>query len=413
LPLLRSSGVEYEKIFFQVLIDRIFETLPEFRAHTSQVEPTLQHVKQLLAELTSHYGKRLVLLFDDAAHIGREASLQEFFDIFRTLSSSSVSCKAAIYPGVTRFGTRFDIYNDATTIDLFRNETTADYDIFFHSVLTTRYPSFEQKLTYSSGLNATKVAGFLARCVLGNMRGYIFAANKLGEVGEKGNIDFPALTEVLKNLSENYYWPLLEELRPKLGVYEPMLAPAQQIAEILFQDAADQRESTSVLVFKDIVGNLAKPIELLEYAGFLSRREASKAMKSGGRGVRYQLNLCNLLERVRGARLTREIFSSWSATSSVEPIEFHRGSKLAGLTVPVPLDKSDLGVLALDITSLRQSTANSYWLTDQKIEVLKQAGLTTIGQLADASDEQLKDIPSIGDVMKTRIRNVVGQAIWM
>jgi hypothetical protein len=245
------------------------------------------------------------------------------------------------------------------------------------------------------------------------MRGFIFAANKLGEVGERGNIDLPALTEVLKNLSENYYWPLLEELRPKLGVYEPMLAPAQQIAGVFFQEAADQRESTSVLVFKDIVGKLAKPIELLEYAGFLSRREASKAMKSGGRGVRYQLNLCNLLERVRGAKLTQDIFSSWSATSPVEPIEFHRGSKLAELAVPAPLDKSELGVLALDIDSLKQSSIYPYGLSEQKIAVLKQAGLTTIGQLADAPDEQLMALTSIGEVMKVRIKNVIGQAIWM
>lgn len=413
LPLLRSSGVEYEKIFFQVLIDRIHEKFPNISAASTTVTPTLQHVKQLLSEITSHYGKRLVLLFDDAAHIGREASLQEFFDLFRTLSSSTVSCKAAIYPGVTRFGTRFDVYNDATTIDLFRNETSADYDKYFHSVLTTRYPSFERTLKYSSGLNATKVSGFLARSVLGNMRGFIFAANKLGEVGTRGNVDLPALTEVLKNLSENYYWPLLEELRPKLGIYEPMLEPAQQIAEIFFQDAADQRESTSVLVFKDIVGNLAKPIELLEYAGFLSRREASKAMRSGGRGVRYQLNLCNLLERVKGARLTSDIYSSWSTALSSDPIEFHRGSRLANLSVPVPLDVAELGVLELDIDNLKPSAAYPYGISEQKIAVLKQAGLNTIGQLAEATDDQLMALPSIGDVMKVRIKNVVGQAIWM
>lgn len=434
LPLLRSSGIEYEKIFLQLLVDHIFKTFPDFKATAGSVEPTLNQIKQLLGDLTSFYGKRLVLLFDDAAHIGREASLQEFFDLFRTLSSSSVSCKATIYPGVTRFGTRFDVYNDATTIDLFRNETSANYEQFFHSVFTTRYPVFEKNLTYTSGLNAENVSGFLARCVLGNMRGFIFAANKLGEIGEKGNIDLPKLTEILKNLSENYYWPLLEELRPKLGVYEPMLDPAQDIANVLFQDAANPQKRTtarmatgdmhessipdaanpSVLIFKDIVGKLAKPLELLEYAGFLSRREASKAMKSGGRGVRYQLNLCNLLEKVKGARLTQDIFASWSDSSSViEPIEFHKGSKLADFAMPEPSDKLELGVLALDIDKLKRSTAYPYGLTEQKIEVLKRAGLNTIGQLADATDEQLKKIDSIGDVMTVRIKNVVGQAIWM
>ena len=48
-------------------------------------------------------------MFDDAAHIGREKPLEVFFDLFRTLSSSLTSCKASIYPGVTKFGVRFDV----------------------------------------------------------------------------------------------------------------------------------------------------------------------------------------------------------------------------------------------------------------------------------------------------------------
>ena len=85
-------------------------------------EPDIGSVQGAISQLSAQVGRRIVLMFDDAAHIGRETSLAEFFDIFRTLSSSTVSCKATIYPGVTQFGTRFDVYNDATIVDVSRNE---------------------------------------------------------------------------------------------------------------------------------------------------------------------------------------------------------------------------------------------------------------------------------------------------
>lgn len=413
LPLLRSSGAEYESIFFEVLVRRIVELFPDFADSPCIAKPNLQGIKELLAQLTEREGKRIVLLFDDAAHIGREASLQEFFDIFRTLSSPSVSCKATIYPGVTRFGNRFDIYNDATTIDLFRNEGASGYDDFFYSILTARFANVFEEVKFSSGLDGVKVAGFLARAVLGNMRAFVFAGSKLAERADRGNIDLNTLAEILKNLSENYYYPLLEELRPKLGVYEVMLDPAQSIAEILFQKTGEQRDATSVLILRDLVSKLAKPLELLEYAGFVSRREASKAMKSGGRGARYQLSICNLLERVKGARLTAELFAAWNAKAVIDPVEFHRGSDLASILIPPPSENNDLGILNLPIDGLKTSARFPYGLTEQKLILLQAAGIATIGQLASLSDQQLMNIPTVGRITKDRIKSVVGQAIWM
>ena len=90
----------------------------------------MSDIQRSLASLSAQLSKRIVLLFDDAAHIGREASLLEFFDVFRTISSSTVSCKAHD-PGVTRFGNRFDVFNDATVLDLSRNDEVVGHAEFF------------------------------------------------------------------------------------------------------------------------------------------------------------------------------------------------------------------------------------------------------------------------------------------
>ena len=413
LPLLRSSGAEYEALFFKVLVEKIVELFPDVVNADCRDNPDIQQVKEILVNLAEKEGKRIVLLFDDAAHIGRETSLQEFFDIFRTLSSPSVSCKATIYPGVTRFGTRFDIYNDATTIDLFRNEGINDYDQFFNSILTVRFPNLFDRIKYSSELDGVKVAGFLARAVLGNMRAFVSAGSRLIDASDNETIDFNTLTIILKNLSENYYWPLLEELRPKLGIYEVMLDPAHDIANILFKKAGEQRDAASVLILRDLVSKLAKPLELLEYSGFISRRETSKAMKSGGRGARYQLSICNLLERVKGARLTVELFTTWNSRDIIDPVEFHRGSDLANLSIPLPDEGADLEILSMSIDTLMVSDRYPYGLTEAKLQLLHAHDVVSIGQLAEMSDDQLMLIPSVGVVTKDRIKSVVGQAIWM
>ena len=120
LPLLRSQGKQYEDEFLRILIDRIKEVALKEYSSDCACEIEVDAVHKAIMEFSESIKKRIGLLLDDAAHIGREAGLEEFFSIFRTLSSSCVSCKASIYPGVTKFGARFDVYNDAKVIDISR-----------------------------------------------------------------------------------------------------------------------------------------------------------------------------------------------------------------------------------------------------------------------------------------------------
>ena len=412
LPLLRTSGKEYEEVFCALASNQIQILLRNTSAH---FEPThdVASLQYAIANLSRELGKRIVLLFDDAAHIGREASLGDFFDIFRTLSSSTVSCKATIYPGVTNFGTRFDVYNDATVVDLVRDEEQAGFDQLFTEVMKARFPTLLQH-EVASPLRIERVAGFLGQSVLGNMRGFIFACNELIETPPDRSIGFTTLGETLLGLATNYYWPLLEEVSPKLGKYIPMVEPAKQIAEAILRECGTKNSGRrSALVHREIVNRLPKPFEILEYAGFVAKRESSRALKSGGRGSRFALNLCILLEHVPGARLTSELFERWRGERE-EPIEFHvRGTQLASISSPEPLATADLEILNEAIEKLRKSRAYPYGLTDRMLEQLKEAGKNTVGDLSRATDEELDRLAYVGEATIRRMRSVVGQAVWM
>jgi hypothetical protein len=412
LELLRSEGERYEKMLCQLIIDSVHKAINKSdRILEFYPLPNTISLQKELSNLSISTKKRIVILFDDAAHLGREAPLHEFFDMFRTLSSSTISCKAAIYPGVTNFGTRFDVYNDSTVIDIYRSDKLEGYNSNFAEIVRKRFPNNFPERSFSEQFPLEDVAGFVGRAVLGNLRGFIFAWGKLSENCLNGKVGYANLTTTILDLATNYYWPLIEELRPKLGMYASMIDPAINIAEIAFQKSGEQKKQ-NVLILREIVQRLSKPLEILEYAGFISIRDVSRAMKSGGRGTRYSLNLCTLLEKTPGARITSDIYSQWLNERS-EPLELHRSSDLFKIELPELSEQGELLILNEDISKLEKSQAYPYGLTRHKIDILKSSGYQTVAELADAKDESLLAITGIGSEALKQIRSTVAQAIWM
>lgn len=410
LDLLRTSGAAYIELFCKLVVDGIKALFPEQTIET--VIYTVSELQQLLTQISSSQSKRIVLLFDDAAHIGRETSLSDFFDIFRTLSNNSISCKASIYPGVTKFGTRFDVYNDATVIDVNRSETAADFSTLFEEVINRRFSDSLSESKFSSSFSKPAVCKLMGVAVLGNMRSFIYSCNQLiTSSNGSSKITLTHISEAFKQLSNNYFWPLLEEIEPKLGVYEPMVEPAQKIAEMLFEKAGEKNER-SVLILREISQRLNKPLEILEYVGFIARKEVSRAMKSKGRGTRYALNLCNITEYLEHGRINSDIEAKWMNFID-DSVEFHRGSEIYKLELPDPLEDNGLDILVKDIGILKKSNAYPYGLTDFMVSTLRAQGIANLENLVSTTDETLLSIDKIGPQTLKRIRSTVNQAIWM
>ncbi|PWK14940.1 ATP-binding protein [Tumebacillus permanentifrigoris] len=417
LPLLKSEGLEYEKIFCKLLIEKIKNVIQKYIETEVffEPEPNVGNLQQALFDLSSKINKRFVLFFDDAAHIGRETPLKDFFDIFRTISSSYVSCKAAIYPGVTEFGTRFDLFNDASVIDIARNEEANSFTPFFVELLKVRYPVLITDYALRT-ISLEHFARFMGRAVTGNVRAFIFACNYLLDIKYSEVIALADIEATLKYLASEYYWPLLEELEPKLGGYEPLIEPTRILAEKLFHLVSETLDKPdygpSCLVHREHVERLKKLFEIMEYAGFIVKRDASRAMKSGGRGTRYILNLCNLIEVIPNSRLTHDLVEKWASTEK-EYCQIFRGGELDKIILPETSEKKDLGILEMSVEVLKKSKVYPYGLTDHKIDILKEGEIVTVSDLAEASDDKLYSLPDIGEYWVNRIRSVLGQAIWM
>lgn len=410
LPLLRTKGEQYEREFFRILVDKIKKIAENEYHYYFECSLDIYSVHQEVVKFSEQIQRRIVFLFDDAAHIGREAGLEEFFDIFRTLSSNRVSCKAAIYPGVTKFGIRFDVYNDAKVIDISRRYGQIGFNEFFSQVLELRFKNKISEKTFSSKLTKEEVAGFLGMAVLGNVRSFVKGCSLLFESDE--NITYTRLGEVFLELSSDFFWPMMEEVRYKLGIYEPLVDCCMEIADLIYKECGIKK-TTTCIVHRNLVNKYAKPLEILEYVGFIIKREASRGMKSGGRGTRYAVNLCNEFENVPGSRMTAELYTVW-LEASIEDMQFSSNSvQFNEIELPAVDSSNNVGILDLDIEKLKTSNAFPYGLTDDKIARLKNENINTVGELAECSKERLNKIHRIGETISDRIRNVVEQAIWM
>lgn len=417
LPLLQSDGQEYITHFCLLLSNAVEKELNDCSMNFDFALASDQASLQLgLTTLSQVMSRRVVLLFDDAAHIGREKPLEVFFDLFRTLSSNLTSCKASIYPGVTKFGIRFDVFNDSTVIDIGRSDISTVPN-FFPDVIRARYPKLADRATFSDRLSPDQFANLLGRAVVGNLRGFILACNRF-EGKEK--IGVPEVTQCFLDMAQDYFWPLMEEVAPKLGIYEALIEPAREVVEaIVAQISKPVKEKARAiaqdraLIHRQIVSQYIKIFEILEYLGFVARREASRAMKSGGRGPIFAINLCNLLDSIPTKRLTAEMIEEWIGGSS-EPAEFHvSGQTFHSIKLPILPEEHGLAILNKPVSVLGRSKAYPYGLTPNVIERVSTAGISTVGQLANSTDEQLDRIYSIGTAKIKIIRDVLYQAIWM
>ena len=66
--------------------------------------------------------RRIVFLFDEAAHTFIPAQQEIFFEIFKLLHGGAIASKAAVYPSVTSYGRNFEVGHDAIVLSMDRFE---------------------------------------------------------------------------------------------------------------------------------------------------------------------------------------------------------------------------------------------------------------------------------------------------
>ncbi len=131
------------------------ETLEELIAHletATRLDDRLEEIAERLnvsgvarvLDRAISYSKRrrCVLLLDDAALTLTPDYLIEFFDIVRTIKTSTISPKASVYPGTTEYGPRFHANHEAEEVPVWFSHEAPGYEAMMHAIAEKRFADF-------------------------------------------------------------------------------------------------------------------------------------------------------------------------------------------------------------------------------------------------------------------------------
>ena len=87
----------------------------------------IDYFKQLIHSICDELNmKSIIFLFDEACHNFLPKQQREFFTLFRDLRDSKICCKAAVYPGITSYGT-FEVFHDSIVKRVEKDILAEDY----------------------------------------------------------------------------------------------------------------------------------------------------------------------------------------------------------------------------------------------------------------------------------------------
>jgi hypothetical protein len=373
--------------------------------------PELEDVKNAMEDLVEQLGiKRFNLLIDEAAHIFLPRQQRLFFSLFRDLRSPYIVCKAAVYPGVTAYGTTFQPMHDAVMVSAERDVLGKDYIQNMREIVEKQADSnvlryIEQNLSNFSTL---------AYAATGNPR---ILLKTLTRAPKLTSTD---VNQVIKDYYRTDAWSEHSILATKYRGHAALIDWGRIFVEQNVLPSLKRRNdettrndtgsSAFFWIHRDSPQYVHQALQILTYTGIVTESAAGLKATRSEIGTRYMVNLGCL-------------FSVEAIPASTAPTIWHRfdirrmheyGQNHAAFT-------SDSTILpTLENDSVNQQALNEQLaksvreldLTNWQKETLVEIGLSTIRQVLQASEADLQKAKYVGEVRSRRMRNAALAATY-
>ena len=218
----------------------------------------------------------VTFLLDEASQNFAEELQPQFFRIVRHLRDARVAVKIAVYPQATVYGREFDVGHDARVLPIARNVEDRDAMPFFVELLRRR--------AGDSGLWKTLEASevhrdFLVKMSGGNPRWLLHLISRLPS--GTTSLTVPAVLDLGKEVPDSTLWPYLTGLKARLVTKRQYVENAVALARIFIEDLRqfnDERRRerptpyVAVSQSRELPFRVRAAVGLLEYSGLISRR---------------------------------------------------------------------------------------------------------------------------------------------
>jgi hypothetical protein len=371
--------------------------------------------------------KRICILFDEAAHVFRLDQQHAFFSLFRDLRSPSITCNAAVYPGITSYGPSFELAHDATLVRLERNVLDDNYVELMREMVIKQAT---KKIEQGTGEDKSRAERLIRQARPGGsfdrnfpVLAYSAHGNPRHLLKTVGTLDDFKPTDV-EALVKEYYrediWKEHTALGDKFPAYKSIVdwgrdfVEDQVVPELAERNRSPETrgtlETTSFFwISREARQEVVKGLSLLAYVGLV--QELDRAVRGTRRqlGTRYSVHLGTLLSQA--ASPIREVSRIIPNLSKKRMIEFGRQHPaLEGVAFKQVVSED---MMSMEVINNQLGKPVSVLdLSQWQIGVLQENGFSTVRRVLDAGEKKLREkIFRVGEVRSRQMVNAAKSAI--
>lgn len=433
---LKELGLLKTKNIFSLLLGKESEETDELAIKINQLieklerswkkdvvaeEPTtpfvddIDYFKHLIHSICTELNiKSIVFLFDEACHNFLPKQQREFFTLFRDLRDSKICCKAAVYPGITSYGT-FEAFHDSIVKRVEKDILAEDYVEKMRDIIERQIDSRTYNILSQNG----ELLDSLIFAATGNprvlLKSIYEASEKLTSL-KKANVN-----STLKDFYRTQMWNEYTKLGEKFKAYKEIVdwgrifIEDKVLVETQNKNARSENEedydkqTIYFIIHKDAPELVKKAISILEYAGIVVLHTEGYKIR-GNVYNRYQINMgivaastseldlfsyINKLRRGLSIKVVTEYGANSVAFKELEQIKNNINLDDGGIDLQTLLNKP------IDILDIYEY---------QKIEI-KKKGFCKLIDILNASESDLQRAYLIGPVRARTIYNLSMNAV--
>lgn len=344
---------------------------------------------------------RVVLFVDEAAHVFLPQQQREFFTLFRDLRSPYITCNAAVYPGVTIYGDTFEPIHDALKLTLSRSINDTDYVTTMKSMVMRQVEGSSLAANLSkNGANFT----LLSYAASGNPR-YLLTSISMAE-----KMDSKSVGQVFREYYREKLWAEHSKLADRYPGYKDFIDWGRDFLETIvipelkrkndefFETGKGKGTTLYFWIHNGAPHEVKEAMRILEYSGLVYEDATGIRATRSEIGTRYVVNIgCLLAAEANPVTVGLNIIKNSDIRRMSEYGANHAAyagiqGKIAGTETDALKSQLDKDIDLLDLT---------LW---QK-QKMREININTIGDLLNASEDDLKRAKYIADVRARTIKN--------
>ncbi|MBD5527685.1 MAG: hypothetical protein HDR02_04630 [Lachnospiraceae bacterium] len=235
--------------------------------------------------------QRIVLLFDEAAHVFSDEQQVKFFTFFKGLRDPKIACKAAVYPGITNYGKYFEKNQDAKELRISWSIFDEDDVMYIKKILKKRIQAYDENL-WNMLTNNDDVIKLLCYASNGNPR---FAFHIIDEMQNtklfsKSSINISQVINCLRSVNQEK-WKDFLTLKQRMLKYSDYIVNAEKIMKEEFlpnirswnqkRRKEDKKLSVGFYIEENTYRKIEKVFDILSYSNIVLIDDVKKSIGHG------------------------------------------------------------------------------------------------------------------------------------